>query len=333
MTDNAATPAQAWFAWASQSDTRWTAPEQYETHLDALPEGVSLIHAPAQRWPRLQQLETAPPFLYVRGDLGLLATRPIVAIVGSRDVDHDGMRLARQVARDVATRGGIVISGGARGTDAIAHSSALELGRPTISVLPSGIDVASPARNRDLFEEIAASGALVSAYPPGTTARKYHYHHRNQLIAAWADAVIVVRARSKSGSRITATHAMKLGVPLFAVPGVPDDPHSQGCLELLDEGARIYRSAQSLESILGASSSGGGDDQAGATALPELDGPGRELIEALRELGCRATADELAQKCDLATSFVNAQLVELELWGYCSRQPGSSFITLSRALR
>jgi len=138
------------------------------------------------------------------------------------------------------------VSGGAVGIDAAAHRGALDAGGVTVAVLGSGIDVAHPARNRDLFQRIEASGSLLSEYPPGTPAEPFRFPARNRLIAALSRGVVVVEGAAKSGTRITAEHAVDLGLDVFAVPGQVTSPLAETPLGLIRDGATMIRGTADL---------------------------------------------------------------------------------------
>ena len=164
-----------------------------------------LCRADAAKYPpALLELPEPPLFLYARGHLAPLLELPRrLAIVGSRRarVYH------RAAIRDLvaALPGCLVVSGGARGADAAAHEACLRLGRPTVALLPSGLDRPSPPRHRELFERMAVGGGLLlSEYPLGRSALRYHYHRRNRLIAALGEATLVACAGPNSGTLITA---------------------------------------------------------------------------------------------------------------------------------
>jgi len=138
------------------------------------------------------------------------------------------------------------VSGGAVGIDAAAHRGALDAGGVTVAVLGSGIDVAHPASNRDLFQRIEASGTLLSEYPPGTPAEPFRFPARNRLIAALSRGVVVVEGAAKSGTRITAEHAVDLGLDVFAVPGPVTSPLAETPLGLIRDGATMIRGTADL---------------------------------------------------------------------------------------
>ncbi len=180
--------------------------------------------------------------LHVRGALG---TGPAVALVGARAATQPGMARAHHLAKHLAAQGVMIVSGGALGIDGAAHRGALAGGGRTLVVLGSGLDVLYPRRHAPLFEEIvAAGGALVSMFPLGQGPRPGTFPARNPLIAALADAVVVVEADVRSGSLSTADAARKLGRPVAAWPG------SRGCASLLATGAAIVESTADVDALL-----------------------------------------------------------------------------------
>lgn len=206
--------------------------------------------------------------LHVRGALG---SGPAVAIVGARAATQVGMERAHLLAKHLAARGVVVVSGGALGIDGAAHRGALAGGGPTLVVLGSGVDVLYPRRHAPLFEQIiAAGGALVSMFPLGQGPRPGTFPARNPLVAALADAVIVVEADVKSGSLSTAVAARRLGRPVAAWPG------SRGCASLLATGAAIVESAADADALLA------GTPRLAAPVQLELDPIAARVAAALR---------------------------------------------------
>ena len=174
-----------------------------------------------------------------------------VAVVGSRRPTTTGIEVAADLGRGLAVAGVVTVSGGAVGIDAAAHRGALDVGGVTVAVLGSGIDVAHPARNRELFEQIEASGTVMSEYPPGTSAEPFRFPARNRLIAALSRGVVVVEGAAKSGTRITAEHAVDLGLDVFAVPGPVTSPLAETPLGLIRDGATMIRGTADLLEDLG----------------------------------------------------------------------------------
>jgi len=185
----------------------------------------------------LTELNPAPS-LWVRGGLegdDALA----IAIVGSRRATPYGLEVVAMLARDLAARGVTIVSGFARGIDSAAHRAALEAGGRTVAVLGCGIDVTYPPENRRLADEVAARGALVTQFPPGTAPLAYHFPTRNRTLAALVLGVVVVEAAERSGSLSTAGFAADLGREVYAVPGKITSPTSAGVHRLLRDGARL----------------------------------------------------------------------------------------------
>lgn len=189
------------------------------------------------RYPEmLRRIPDAPQVLYGIGDVSLLQRRGLAA-VGSRKCTEYGKRVAMQIGKTAAQNGVVLISGMAKGIDRFAHLGALRAGGKTIAVLGSGADICYPRENRQLYDEIAESGLLLSQFPPGTEPRPYTFPQRNRIIAGLAEATAVVEAGTNSGALITAEHAAALGREIYAVPGNITSACSLGCNKLLTDGA------------------------------------------------------------------------------------------------
>jgi DNA processing protein len=266
---------------------------------------------------RLLLLSDAPAVLWVRGCVPEDGGRA-VAVVGARAASGAGCARARVLARELAQKGVVVISGGAFGIDAAAHEGALEAAAaPTFAVFGCGVDVTYPDRHVRLFARIAAKGGLLSEYPLGTPPRAGQFPARNRIIAALGDAVVVVEAAHRSGALITAALARSLGRPVLAVPG------SNGTDRLLQRGqASPITSAADVEEALagrGPVSSGEAEPPAGTVA---------SLVAALREGA--ATPAVLSRKIGLPLPAVMAALVEAELDGWLFRIPGNQYEVIRR---
>ncbi len=178
----------------------------------------------------LDQMEGAPPALIIRGNAAM-AQGQCIAMVGARNASAAAVRFARTLAQDLGQRGAIVVSGLARGIDTAAHQGSV--GSGTIGVIACGLDVVFPPENRDLQEQVAHDGLLVSEHPPGVQPLARHFPARNRIIAGLAIGTVVVEAAPKSGSLITARLAGEAGREVMAVPGSPLDPRAQGCNQLI----------------------------------------------------------------------------------------------------
>jgi DNA processing protein len=191
----------------------------------------------------LTDIKDPPPVLWTLGDLSLL-TRPIIAIVGTRNASSLGARMARHLATDLGKAGFVVVSGLARGIDALAHHATLETG--TIAVQAGGLDILYPAENAGLARDIGKCGLRISEHPFGLEPQARHFPQRNRLVSGLAQAVVVVEAAAKSGSLITAKIALDQGRDVLAVPGHPMDSRASGCNILLRDGAVLVRNAQDV---------------------------------------------------------------------------------------
>lgn len=263
----------------------------------------------------LAQLDSAPPILTCRGDI-TLARRPCVAIVGARNASAAAVKLARQFAADLAGAGIVVVSGLARGIDGAAHLAALDGG--TIGVIASGIDITYPPEHQALQEDVAQRGLLLAEQPPGTEPLARHFPSRNRIIAGLAAGTVVVEAAPKSGSLITARLAAEGGREVMAVPGSPLEPRSQGCNELIREGAVLVQSAADVIELIS-----GFDGvlrsslrEAAASFEPRTD----ELADRPAEISTLLTTapvavDELIRQSGESAAAVQLALLELELAG------------------
>lgn len=188
---------------------------------------------------RLRSIYDAPILLYGRGAMPLFDDEATVAVVGTRSCTPYGIRTAEQLGYELGRQGAIVVSGLAKGIDAAAHCGALRGGGFVAGVLGCGIDVVYPASSRRLYEDVAATGVLLSEYPPGTPPERAHFPERNRIISGLSLGVVVVEAPERSGALITANMALEQGRDVFAVPGPIDASNSRGCNQLIRDGAGL----------------------------------------------------------------------------------------------
>jgi DNA processing protein len=193
----------------------------------------------------LREIEDAPMVIYLKGD-----TQPqdryAIAIVGSRKPTHYGESVAENISEELASMGFTIVSGMARGIDALSHKGALSAGGRTIAVLGSGLDVPYPSENKMLMDRIASSGCVISEFPPGTPPDKENFPRRNRLISGLSLGTLVIEATSESGSLITARYALEQGREVFAVPGNITSSTSEGTNELIKKGAILARKAEDI---------------------------------------------------------------------------------------
>ncbi|SFP02654.1 DNA protecting protein DprA [Oscillibacter sp. PC13] len=192
---------------------------------------------------RLKNIYDPPCLLYMRGRLPVMDEEAAVAVVGTRDCTPYGVKSAEQLGYGLTSCGAVVVSGLARGVDAAATRGALRAGGPTVAVVGNGLDVLYPPENRYLYEDVAAAGAILSEYPPGTPPEGRHFPVRNRILSGLSNAVLVVEAPERSGALITAETALEQGRDVFAVPGPIDASTSVGCNRLIRDGAGVAAEA------------------------------------------------------------------------------------------
>jgi DNA processing protein len=266
--------------------------------------------------PRLWQIPDPPPVLFLRGTLD---ARPAVAVVGARRASPYGLQAAAHLARDLAAAGVTVVSGLARGIDGAAHAGALDGGGRTIAVLGSAVDVVYPPEHARLADEVAARGALLSEFPPGTAPQPGHFPRRNRLISGLSLAVVIVEGAEDSGALVTVDYALAQGRDVFAVPGSIFSPVSRAPLALLREGAKLATCADDIlhELQLGPSP---GHAPRGPAEPRDGASPTERLLAALA--GGPSTVDALVAATGLAAATVAAAITVLEVQGLVVVHPG-----------
>lgn len=192
---------------------------------------------------RLKNIFDPPCLLYVKGRLPAFDETVAVAVVGTRDCTPYGESSAEKLSFGLSNGGAIVVSGLAKGIDAAASRGALRAGGCTVAVLGNGVDVHYPYESRYLYEDVAAAGALISEYPPGTKPAPHQFPARNRIMSGLSLATLVVEAPERSGALITAETANEQGRDVFAVPGPIDAPTSVGCNRLIRDGAGLVSDA------------------------------------------------------------------------------------------
>lgn len=213
-------------------------------------QGIEFISNRHEWYPeRLKKISDRPYGLFYRGTLPE-ERQTGVAVVGARMCTPAGRQMAERIAAGIAGAGGTVISGAAYGIDGAAQWAALENGGKSCAVLGCGVNISYPASHTHLLEKLSQNGCVLSEFPPDTRPQRYHFPMRNRIISGLADAVVVVEAKQKSGSLITAEFAAEQGKLVMAVPGRPEDELSAGCNELIAHGAGIVLSAEELVKMI-----------------------------------------------------------------------------------
>ncbi len=209
--------------------------------------GIKFITYIDKEYPEeLRHIAYPPPYLYVRGRIGLLKHPLKVTIVGSRKATVYGINTAATLGHEIASNRICVVSGGAEGVDTAALRGALRVSDNVIAVIGTGINVDYPPENKDLFDTVAERGVVVSEFPMGMGPLGYNFPIRNRVMTALGDSLVVVEASKRSGALISAKHAEEQGKTVFAVPGNIDSPNSIGTNELLRDGAQICMSSDDV---------------------------------------------------------------------------------------
>jgi len=289
--------------------------------------------------PRLLQTADPPLLLFVDGDVDRLSMRSL-AIVGARNPTVQGVENARAFAAELGRAGLGIVSGLARGIDTAAHEGALLGQAPTLAVLGAGPDEPYPTRNAPLAARIvAAGGAVISEYAPGTPPLKENFPRRNRIIAGLSLGTLVVEAALRSGSLITARLASEAGREVFAIPGSIHSPQSKGCHALIKQGAKLVEAAADILeelALLSPAAPSPLQDAEAAGLDPDSDadlddagaeaGPGGREDPILRALGHDPTTmDALQARTGWPTADLAAGLLELELQEKVRRLPGGLY--------
>ena len=192
---------------------------------------------------KLREIYDYPMGLFVRGKLPD-QNHPVVAVVGARGCSEYGEQLAERFSMTLAENGVQIVSGLASGIDGASHRGALRAGKPTFGVLGCGVNICYPSENFRIYEEMGRTGGILSEFGPDTPPKAMNFPMRNRIISGMADAIVVVEARARSGSLITADLGMEQGREIFALPGRVTDHLSEGCNHLIQQGAGIFVSVE-----------------------------------------------------------------------------------------
>lgn len=290
----------------------------------------------------LRAAEDAPPVIYVRGQINCLRQPLSLSIVGARNASLNGRKLASQISCELTSQGIMIVSGMARGIDTAAHKGAMfALNRTgsTVAVLGTGIDIAYPAENQKLCEQIAGQGAVISEFPLGTEPSAGNFPRRNRIVSALTDGTLVVEASLHSGSLITARLALEQGRDVFAVPGFPTDERSAGPNKLIKDGAFLVENAEDILNVLSADARRKIprtprpvqtdlfvkplDKESKTADIPDTASPDWEtdILSLLTPAG--VYVDELIRVSGLDSAAVSLRLLELEMEGRIERQVGN----------
>lgn len=300
--------------------------------------GVTLLTWHDEAYPeRLRQIYDPPALLWLRGDASLLS-RPIISVVGTRHPTPYGTGMAETLARDLALRGLIILSGMARGVDTAAHKGAIAAKRPTVAVWGTGVDVIYPKENKSLAEQIVAGGgAVLSELSLGTFPAPQNFPRRNRILSGMSVGVLVIEAAEYSGTRVTARCALEQNRDVFAVPGNVTNKNAWGPNLLIKQGAKLTATWEDVweelptDIRLRLEADEGFASQATpeASLFEESPLPPSEarVLGALRQDEA-LQMDEILEKLEpeLSSSEVFTALFELELAGRIRQLPGKNYV-------
>lgn len=330
----------------SQKKVLFSRKKAEEEVMTAEIKGVQIISYEDQNYPyNLKQIEDFPPILYAKGNVDLLKNDNMLAIVGSRNASLSAMKLAENLASNIADNNITIVSGMARGIDKAAHKGALGHNGCTIAVMGTGIDVVYPQENEDLYKDIIKKdGLILTEYAFHTRPQASNFPRRNRIVSGLSKGVLVIEAGLRSGSLITAHQALEQGRDVYAVPGAPYDARSAGCNKLLKEGAQLVDTPEDiLESfnfsprqfILKAKEKEemsdlfeySLDNQENNSDIPEQKEELEQEDKYIKLLSLISASgedvDELIRAMQLPTEEVLMTIVELELDNKIIRLPGN----------
>lgn len=288
----------------------------------------------------LRQIPDPPLILYVKGKLPDVDNIMTIGMVGQRKATPAGLKHAGEMAYAFSRSGVIVVSGMAAGVDSASHIGALDGGSPTVAVFGTGIDGCYPATNADLKRRIIENGAVVSEYPPKTVGKPFNFPRRNRIISGLSRGVLVVEARMKSGSLVTASRTLEQNRDLFAIPGPIESADYAGTNLLIKQGAFAvtepsdvlgfygYRPAEQTAPYVPQNPDAPPpvtkEETKSEENIPE--GPDRDILLAVRE---KIHIDELINRMDMDPAELLSRLTMLEIEGRVVQHPGS-FYELSK---
>ncbi len=289
-------------------------------------EGVEVIDFWDERYPEnLKKIYDPPAFIFLKGTLSK-QDKYAISIVGTRLPSSYGKLVAEKVAKELAQKGLVIVSGLARGIDTISHCGALQSGGRTIAVLGSGLDHIYPGENKNLAEKIIEQGVLISEFPMGTKPDAVNFPRRNRIISGLALGTVVVEAGLKSGALLTANYALEQNRDIFAVPGNINSPKSIGTNQIIKDGAKLVTSANDvlieLESQLKYFLK---EDKTKAKKLPEdLSELEKALLNKLSNEPIHI--DKLANVIGKSTAETLSALLPLEFKDLVKQLPGKLFV-------
>jgi DNA processing protein len=294
-------------------------------------ENCRLVSRNDPEYPRtLLQIYDPPVLLYVRGDAKVL-NEPSISIVGTRRPTLYGTQMAERLGREIAARGVVVVSGMARGIDAIAHQGAMTVNGRAIGVLGTGVNVCYPKENKKLYAKVLERGAIISEFPLGTHPAPENFPIRNRIVAGMPLGVVVVEGAQYSGSLITARLAMEFGREVFGVPGNVTQPVSFAPNQLIRQGAKLVTNGEDVIEDLPTpvraalvKAEKPEAEQRNLLLAASLNSSEKKIYELLKSDEA-VHIDDIVERSGLNSSEVLATLFDLEMKGIVRQMPGKQF--------
>ena len=271
---------------------------------------------------RLNQIYDRPPVIYLRGEIKERDDWGI-AVVGTRKPSAYGREMAHVLSTELARNGITVVSGLARGIDAVAHHAALEAGGRSLAVQACGLDMVYPPEHQRLAEQIAASGALITDYPLETRPRQDHFPRRNRIMSGLTLGTLVIEADEKSGALITASYALEQNREVFALPGNVTSPNSRGVNRLIQDGAKLVTR---VEDVLEELNLRLVPEQLVMQELIAVSTPEADLLRFLSREPVHV--DEVTRQCALPVSTVSSTLAMMELKGIVKQVGAMTYVKI-----
>ena len=274
----------------------------------------------------LKDTGEAPVVIYCRGKFIDLNKKMCVSVVGARKLSVYGKTHGYNIAKQMAQKGAIIVSGMAYGIDTMAHLGALDADMPTVAVLGCGPDVVYPASNRKLMERIMKTGIIIREYPLGTPAHNYNFPERNKIVAGLSIATIVIEASIKSGSLITAELAEKYKRKVFSVPGNIDEEHSKGTNYLIKKGAGLITCGDDVINSFPEHKDKLTKEEIQTNEYNDMKNVSPEENKILSCLGKQPVSiDYICEKSGIDIAVLNSKLLIMELQGKIEKHPGNRY--------
>lgn len=295
--------------------------------------GARIVTFDDEEYPQLLKHISAPPYvLYMYGECMDWEHLLTITVVGTRKYNKYGKNATQRIVYDLAKSGVVTVSGMARGIDSIAGVTALNAGCKTVAVLGSGFDEIYPREKRNLYNAIAENGVVITEYPPDMKPLKENFPRRNRIMAGLSYGVIVTQAPKKSGALITARHAIENGRDVFAVPGSMFSPGSEGCNDLIRQGAKLITSYEDVlneypyfelkkeDEIPKITSSA---DKVDNINFDNYNANQQNILKLL--LQGEFHIDEILRELKIESNILNSELLMLELSGAVNKLDGNRY--------